>query len=95
MWRQMITGLRMTMLFTVLTGLVYPGLVTVICQIMLDKQANGSLIERDGKIVGSALIGQDFPAHDTSARDPRPPGAMATTPPHRAVPTSDQRAVSW
>lgn len=60
MWRQMIPGLRMTMLFTVLTGLVYPGLVTVICQIMLDKQANGSLIERDGKIVGSALIGQDF-----------------------------------
>lgn len=60
MWRQMLPGLRMTILFTVLTGLLYPGLVTAICQAVFPRQANGSLIERDGKVIGSALLGQGF-----------------------------------
>jgi len=60
MWKQMIPGLRMTVLFTVLTGLVYPGVVTAICQVAFPKQANGSLIERNGKVIGSALLGQNF-----------------------------------
>lgn len=60
MWRQLIPGLRMTILLTVLTGLVYPGLVTGICQAVFPAQANGSLITRDGKVVGSALLGQNF-----------------------------------
>lgn len=60
MWKQMIPGLRMTILVTVLTGLVYPGLVTAICQTVFPKQANGSLIERNGKVIGSALLGQNF-----------------------------------
>ncbi|HLX45186.1 MAG TPA: potassium-transporting ATPase subunit KdpC [Bryobacteraceae bacterium] len=60
MWRQMLPALRMTVLMTVLTGLVYPGLVTAICQVLFPRQANGSLVERNGHAVGSDLIGQSF-----------------------------------
>lgn len=62
MWRQMIPGLRMAVLLTVLTGLLYPGLVTLACQALFPKQANGSLVERNGKVIGSVLIGQNFSA---------------------------------
>jgi len=60
MWKQMMPGLRMTLALTVLTGLVYPFLVTGLCQVIFPWQANGSLIEQGGKVVGSALIGQNF-----------------------------------
>lgn len=60
MWKQMLPGFRMTLLLTVLTGLLYPGLVTAICQLLFPRQANGSLLERNGIVVGSALIGQGF-----------------------------------
>jgi potassium-transporting ATPase KdpC subunit len=47
-------------LLTAITGVVYPALVTAIGQLVFSHQANGSLIVKDGKPVGSALIGQPF-----------------------------------
>jgi potassium-transporting ATPase KdpC subunit len=47
-------------LMTVLTGLIYPFAVTGVSQLLFPATANGSLIERDGRIIGSALIGQGF-----------------------------------
>lgn len=47
---------------TVVTGLVYPGVMTAFGQAVFHREANGSLLEADGKVVGSALIGQQFDA---------------------------------
>lgn len=60
MTTQLLPALRATLLLTVLTGLVYPGVVTGLCQLLFRDKADGSLLRKDGQIVGSALIGQNF-----------------------------------
>jgi K+-transporting ATPase ATPase C chain len=60
MWRQLGPAFRIALFFTVLTGFVYPGLVTALCQIFLRSKANGSLLQRGGQVLGSSLIGQNF-----------------------------------
>jgi K+-transporting ATPase ATPase C chain len=57
---QLAQAFRFTLLLTVLTGLIYPGVVTALCQLLFPRPANGSLLEVDGKIVGSTLLGQNF-----------------------------------
>ena len=56
------TAIKMTLVLTVLTGIIYPVLITVIGETIFPFQAQGSLITRDGQVVGSALIGQNFSA---------------------------------
>jgi len=58
--RTFLIACKMTLVLTLLTGLAYPLLLTGLAQVLFPTQANGSLIVRDGKVVGSSLIGQNF-----------------------------------
>ena len=60
MWQQLLPGLRMTLVMTVLTGLIYPLAVTGLSQMLFRDKANGSLITVNGQVIGSELIGQNF-----------------------------------
>jgi K+-transporting ATPase ATPase C chain len=61
MLKQLLPAFRMTLLFTILTGLIYPAAITGLCQLMFPHQANGSLVKNaSGQVIGSSLLGQNF-----------------------------------
>ena len=57
---QLRPAILLTVVFIVVTGLIYPGVVTGIAKIIFPRQANGSLVTVNGQVVGSSLIGQQF-----------------------------------
>ena len=73
--RTHLAALRMLLVFTVITGIAYPLLVTGVAQAAFSDQANGSLVKQNGKTVGSSLIGQNFNVvkngKDTGKPDPQ------------------------
>ncbi|MBK7845416.1 MAG: potassium-transporting ATPase subunit KdpC [Bdellovibrionales bacterium] len=71
--KQIITAIRMLIFMTVLTGIVYPLLVTFVGQVLFEKQANGSMALRGDLTVGSSLVAQNF--EDPKYFWPRPSGA--------------------
>jgi len=75
MWKELAPAFRITLLLTVVTGLVYPGVVTGLCQLLFRNAANGSLVSANGQVVGSSLIGQNFTKPEYF--QPRPSAAGA------------------
>jgi K+-transporting ATPase ATPase C chain len=84
MWNHLKSGFAMLFYMTLITGLIYPVVVTAVAQAFLAKPANGSLIVKDGKSVGSGLIGQPFSSPKyfwgrPSATGPHPYNAGASS----------------
>jgi len=75
---QLLAAVRALIAITVLCGLIYPLLVTGIAQGLFQDKADGSLIERDGVVIGSSLLGQDFT--EASYFHPRPSAVSYISP---------------
>jgi K+-transporting ATPase ATPase C chain len=75
---QLLAAVRALLVITVLTGLIYPLAVTGLAQVAFGDRADGSLVERDGKVVGSSLIGQTFTSDKYFHGRPSAAGAAAT-----------------
>jgi len=82
--KNLLSAVLLVVLFTLLTGVIYPLVVTGLAQLIFPHTANGSMIQRNGKIVGSELIGQQFSEPKyfwgrLSATSPFPYNAAAST----------------